>query len=1114
MLSPVYSIAATGPIAIPSLTDTQWQPLEVGQLWGLKHGTSWLMTPLPVVPAINRGRSAVGARFIAPAGWGVGADLSRPPPIYRPSEHSLQGLPLVLQLHWDTPENDALLLRLEATVFLDGRAIGAFDWRHPVLLLPVILSAAKDLPSHTLMLQVYTAVPLPFGGLTLRPRRTVNWQLYHLMQTLLEASLALNDGDPARHALLARLNTAYNMLDLREGWQGERFADSARAAYDYLLKEYPAINRGRSAVGASAKLAERVSIPRPPPIYRPSGIAAPNRPRITVSGHAHLDVAWMWPYWRTRQKIAHTVSNVLGLMERYPDYHYSQSQPQLLQWLKEDVPELYARVKQRVAEGRFEPVGAMWVEADCNLTSGESLIRQIMHGTRFWQQEFGVKPRHIWLPDVFGYSAALPQIMRGCNIPVFMTTKISWNQFNRMPCDTFRWRGIDGSEVLTHFITAPELDTKTTFYSYNGPLRPSDMTGTWMNYRQQDINDHLLYLCGWGDGGGGPTEEQMERMQIMADLPDFPQVRAGRAEDYFTELYQLVWENPRLPTWVGELYLEYHRGTYTSQARVKQANRRAELFYREVELLNAWASLYGMSSRQEQLNQGWRLILLNQFHDVLPGSSIHEVYDDAERIYAEARAIGKRIYDEALAVVLQHFPAGEQDLLLLNTLAWERSDPVIVGAELASALELPHAQQTTDWAGNTVFLLDGVRVPPCGVQVVNADIVSGGNTPVGADSSCPPPQRSEAERVSILRPSANPMACPDYDEKTIVLHNEYYDLQIDAHGEISRLYDMRAERDVLAPGQTGNQLIAYEDRPLDFDAWDIDLFYEEKPYPVRAVTSMRIIEEGPVRATVEIIRPYMSSRITQRISLWRNSPRIDIATEIDWHEHQTLLKAAFPLAINSTRATYEIQFGNVERPTHRNTSWDMARFEVCAHRWIDLSEGGYGISLLNDSKYGHDVHDNVVRLTLLKSGVFPDAHADEGLHRFTYSLLPHVGDWREAQSIRRAYELNVPVVCVAGQKGIEGVQSHASFIQTECTHIIVETVKPAEDGDGLIVRLYEAHNQRGHATLTFATSLLSAQECNLLEEPINEVSYQGNTLSFQVRPFEIKTFRIRLAPQR
>jgi alpha-mannosidase len=882
------------------------------------------------------------------------------------------------------------------------------------------------------------------------------------MRTLLDVSLALNEGDLARDAMLARLNTAYNMLDLREGWLSERFDNSAQAAYDYL----------------KTHLAD--------------GLSGGNRPQITASGHGHLDIGWMWPYWRTRQKIAHTVSNVMGLMEHYPYFYYSQSQPQVLQWLKEDVPELYARVKERAIEGRFEPVGAMWVEADCNLSSGESLIRQIMQGTRFWQQEFGITPHHIWLPDVFGYSAALPQIMRSCNIPVFMTTKISWNQFNRIPYDTFRWRGIDGSEVLTHFITAPDIYTTTTFYTYNGALLPEGMTGTWMNYRQRDINDHLLYLYGWGDGGGGPTEDQVVRLRLMNDLPDFPQVCGGRAEEYFTNLYQRVWENPRLPTWAGELYLEYHRGTYTSQAHIKQANRRIELFYRDVELLNAWASLYGMSSRQEHLNQGWRLILLNQFHDVLPGSSIREVYDDAMKIYAEARAIGKQIFDEALAVVLQQTPAGEQDLLLLNTLPWERLDPVQLPAQLAASFL--QAQQTTDWEGNTLSLLDGIHIPPCGVQSVPAT----GNATIDV-----------AKVLSACRTN-------DSNGETIVLQNEYYVLCINAQGEISRLYDRRAGREVFAPGQTGNQLIAYEDRPLNFDAWDIDLFYEEKPYAVKEVTSLRIIEEGPVRASVEIVRPYISSHITQRISLWRSSPRIDIATQIDWHERQTLLKAAFPLAINSTRATYEIQFGNVERPTHRNTSWDVARFETYAHRWIDLSEGGYGISLLNDSKYGHDVHDNIVRLTLLKSSIYPDAHADEGLHRFTYSLLPHPGDWREAQTVRHGYELNVPVTCVKGQRKLQSIPptpakgiSGASFLQVDCAHVIVETVKPAEDGDGLILRLYEAHNQRGRGTISFVSPILSAQECNPLEQHIDDASYEGNVLSFQVNPFEIKTYRLR-----
>lgn len=1025
-VSPVYVV--TGPMTAPSASmQTGAQQVEVGQIWGMTHGTSWLMTTLQIA-------------------------------------QELLGQPIVLRLLWNTAGNDPLFLQVEATVFLDGRAIGAFDWRHPALLLP---EGACDGQPHLLTMQVYTHNPLPFGGVTLSVRYSRLWQLYHVMQTALDALLTQSEHAIARHALLERLNTAYTLLDLREGWRSERLRASADTALEYLH------------------------------MHLTEGLQTGTRPEIVVSGHAHLDVGWLWPYWRTRQKIAHTVSNVLTLMERYPYYHYSQSQPQVLQWLKEDMPEMYARVKERVAEGRFEPVGAMWVEVDCNVPSGESLIRQILHGIHFTQQEFGITPRHIWLPDVFGYSAALPQIMRGCDIPVFMTTKISWNQFNRMPYDTFRWRGIDGSEVLTHFVTAPDLHEKTTYYSYNGPLRPKDMTGTWANYRQQAMNDHLLYLCGWGDGGGGPTEEQLERMRTLADFPELPLVRTGRVDEYFASLYERLWEHPRLPDWVGELYLEYHRGTYTSQARVKQANRRAELLYREVELLNAWASIYGMPFRQEQLNEGWKRILLNQFHDVLPGSSIREVYEDAERLYTETRAIAEQIRAEALSVLSKRLGWEEQGMVFLNTLPWERTDPIQTPGTLASSSTA--IQQTVDWDGNTISLVDGVRIPPCGVSIMS--------------SVAEAQQDTTAHACHVTRTR----------DGGISLHNDYYELRLDASGEISHLYDKRAERSVLAPGQTGNQLIAYEDRPLNFDAWDIDIYYEEKPYSLRENAHVHVIEEGPIRATAEVTSAYMSSRVTQRISLWRSSPRIDIATEIDWHEHQTLLKAAFPLAINSTRATYEIQFGNVERPTHRNTSWDTARFEVCAQRWVDLSEGRYGVSLLNDSKYGHDIHDNVMRLTLLKSGVHPDAQADQGLHRFTYSLLPHQGDWRDAQTMQHAYELNVPVQHVGARftspaPGISSAHSSEpvqlaaySFVYTDSSHVVIETVKPAEDGNGLVVRLYEAYNQRGPGSITFETAIVSAQECNLLETAIGEATYQENTLYFQVRPFEIKTFRVRLA---
>ncbi len=786
----------------------------------------------------------------------------------------------------------------------------------------------------------------------------------------------------------------------------------------------------------------------------------------------------------------HTVSNVLALMERYPDYHYSQSQPQLLQWLKEDNPELYARVQERVAEGRFEPVGAMWLEADCNLPSGESLVRQIMHGTRFMREEFGITPRLIWLPDAFGYSAALPQIMRKCNIPCFMTTKISWNQYNRLPMDTFRWRGIDGSEVLTHFITAPSEGPASTSYTYNGPLQPADMPGTWRKYQQQALNDQLLYLAGWGDGGGGPDEDQLERAQIMADLPAFPKVRMGRVDAYFDDLYRRLWDNPHLPTWVGELYLEYHRGTYTSQARTKQTNRRLELLYRDVELLNAWTSLYGMPSRQEELNAGWKLILLNQFHDVLPGSSIHEVYTDVAHLSAEIRALAEPLRAEMLSLLRDRLgsdESGQAALMFINTLSWERSEPLQLPGDHTEIL--PGAQLAHDWDGQPLTLLDGQRLPSCGA-LLTARVHNGPDMP---------PATAASTRQS----------------GTVILRNAFYELELNEHGEISRLYDHEAAREVIEPGQSANQLIAYEDRPLNFNAWDIDLYYEEKPYLLREEQDMqiRVLEQGPVRATVEVERHFLSSRITQRISLWRDSRRIDFATEIDWHEHQILLKAAFPVSINATRATYEIQFGSIERPTHRNTSWDRARFEVCAHKWADLSEGGYGVSLLNDSKYGHDIHDNVIRLTLLKSAVSPDPEADQGLHRFTYSLLPHMGDWRDAQTVRRAYELNVPALVTPGFLPEEqnGAALSSSFVSTDCPHIVIDTIKPAEDGNGLIVRLYETHNQRGSVTLTFAAPVLAAQECNLLEEPLDTAHYKGQNLFCEVKPFEIKTFRLRLA---
>jgi alpha-mannosidase len=796
------------------------------------------------------------------------------------------------------------------------------------------------------------------------------------------------------------------------------------------------------------------------------------------------------------------------------------SQPQVYSYLKQDAPDLYARMKERIVEGRFEPIGMMWLEPDCNVTSGESLVRQLMHGARFFAEEFGDINHLVWLPDVFGYSAAMPQILRLCGISCFMTTKISWNQFNRMPNDTFRWRGIDGSEVLTHFVTASAQPLKhwsdAQFYTYNGLMSGDEVFGTWNHYRQKNVNDEVLYIYGYGDGGGGPTEQMLEAAPVLDGLPGFPRVKLGRVEQFFERLYERVWNNPELPTWVGELYLEYHRGTYTSQARTKQANRAAELLYREAEWLNAWAVTLGAENRQAQLDAGWRTILLNQFHDILPGSSIAQVYSDSNADYAEVQRIGRNVREDALAYLvgiedggwrMEHGDAPSSILhppssvVVFNSLPWERQDvvrialpadataPKLVSPDGAAQL----SQVVVEQSGEKVLLVE-TTVPSYGYSALFA-------------------AQASSEKLTTHNAQLT-----TYNSK---LENDELRLELDDNGEVASLYDKRAGREVIARGATGNQLVAYEDRPLEWDAWDIDIFYEEKPYPVREIVDWRVVEEGPLRAAIEITRRLGQSTIRQRICLWRASRRVDFVTDVDWQERQTLLRTLFPLEVNATRASCEIQFGAVERPTHRNTSWDWARFEVCAQRWVDLSEGDYGVALLNDSKYGHSLRDNTLGLSLLKGAIFPDKDADRGRHRFTYSLLPHQGDWRAAQVVRRAYELNVPLLVVPTKDERRTTKEESddssfvlrpsSFLSTSNDHIVVETVKVADDGNGLIIRLYEAHNQRGPASLRFGRPVASAVETDLLEREIGPATVEGNAVRFEVRPFEIKTLRVQLA---
>jgi alpha-mannosidase len=950
---------------------------------------------------------------------------------------ALAGQPLALHLNWRRDANQWSPDLIETQVYLGDVLLAGLDGEHRLALLP------PDATGRELFLQAHLSETQAFGGLELVQIDRPTEQLAHTLRVALELLREIPSETLAATRVLERLNRAYTMLDLREGVTSERFYASVPLALAYLEAE----------------------------LY--VGLDGGARPRIVVTGHAHIDVAWLWPLWRTRQKTAHTFSTMLHLMDQYPEFHFTASTPQLYAFIKEDNPELYARIKARIAEGRWEATGGMWVESDCNVPSGESLVRQFLLGTRFFAEEFGIRDRTLWLPDVFGYSAALPQILSQCGITTFMTTKISWSQFNRMPYDTFRWRGIDGSEVLTHFVTTPERGSR--YYTYNGKLTPYELTRSWSEYRQQNINDELLHLVGYGDGGGGTTAAQIEAARRLANAPGMPQVQFGSATAYFERLHARVDADPRLPTWVGELYLEYHRGTYTSQAWIKQANRRAEQRFHEVEFLDALASsMTPHQTQRERLNVGWRLILLNQFHDILPGSSIDLVYNDARAQYAEIARIAEEVEISALASLGR---GDERTLGVLNTLGWARTDPMLVAPEFAAdlgSLDLPQ-QPIEDFDGTQALLLGGLTAPAYSLQPLSA--------------------RSDVSVAVALQSS------------TTQLENQFYRINLARNGEIASLFDKGVGRELALVGQTLNQLIAFEDRPLNYDAWDIDIFFEEKAYPVDDLQRIAVIEDGPLRAGVEIERRFLSSRIRQRLLIYRDSPRIDFATEIDWHEHQILLKAAFPLDLDGARASYEIQFGAVERPTHRNTSWDVARFETCAQRWADLSEANYGVTLLNDSKYGYDIHDKVMRLTLIKSGVWPDPQADQGLHRFSYALLPHAGDWRSSEVTRRAAELNAPLRLLP----VTSDAPHGSFVSCDAANIVIDTVKTAEDGDGLIVRLYEAHGARVSTTLQFARPLRRVIRCSMLEEAQDDVPVSDpQRLTLILRPFQIVSLRIHM----
>lgn len=801
-------------------------------------------------------------------------------------------------------------------------------------------------------------------------------------------------------------------------------------------------------------------------------------------GHTHIDVAWLWRLRQTREKACRSFSTVLKLMEEYPEYKFMSSQAQLYDYVKQDYPEVFEEIKKRVKEGRWEAEGSMWVEADTNVASGEALVRQFMVGKRFFRDEFGVDNKIMWLPDVFGYSAAIPQLIKKCGMKYFMTTKISWNEYNKFPYDTFKWRGIDGTEVLSHFppschVTADERSNWQT--TYNSKLRPLYVLGGYKRYSQKDLSKDYLMSYGFGDGGGGPTVEMLEYGRRMSKgIQGCPVVKQSSSLDFFEELDKKVSGNKHLPTWCGELYLEFHRGTLTSQARNKKYNRKSECLYHDVETLSAIANKeIGFSYPKEKLLENWKLILLNQFHDILPGSSIKEVYEDSKEDYEKVLGAGCEMAGDAQSALITEMSLKEDSIVIFNTTGFNRHD--------AAMCEIPCEGEFAlfDKNGNEV----AYQKTYDGKIVFIADVPAKGYASYTVKKCAP----AENKAVSATARNAE---------------TPYFSVEFNNEGNISRLIHKKTGRSVSPEGELVGNVIAYQDRPHNHEAWDVKCYFDEVSWKLD-FKKAEIIELGAVRAVYKVDRSFRNSTFTEYYCIYNDLERIDVDYESDWKEDHVVLKANYPVDVNATKATFDIQFGNIERSTTTNTTWEFAQFEESMHKWTDLSDNSFGLSILNDCKYGCDVKDGKIRTTLFRCATRPNSVQDREHHSFTFSIYPHAGRVSDSGVVNEAYNVNFPLYAVPVKAHEGNLPSEYSLVNCDKNNIVIETVKIAEDSDSVIVRAYETWNAKTPAALTFASNIKEATECNLLEEEDETVAYEGNTLTATFKPFEIKTFKIK-----
>lgn len=874
--------------------------------------------------------------------------------------------------------------------------------------------------------------------------------LYYDLYAPIFAAKCYEYDDDARVKILKPLNEAVDFLEI-DNPDYEVYAESARKCRDYLAKHL----YGDFTMDVVA----------------------------SCIGHTHIDVAWLWRLKQTREKAGRSYATVLNLMEEYPEYKFMSSQAQLYEYVKEDYPDVFEGIKQAVKDGKWEIEGSMWVEPDTNVPSGESLVRQFLVGKRFFKENFGIDTKIMWEPDTFGYTPALPQIIRKSDVDYLMTTKISWNEFNRLPYDTFKWRGIDGTEVLTHFAPATPYGDKDRWQTdYNSDTNPITVIGGWRRYTQKDLNRNFLLTFGFGDGGGGPTREMLEyAKRLNKGLPGTPKTVIEPALDFFKRLDKETKNAKHLPTWVGELYLELHRGTLTSQAANKRNNRKVEIALHNLEALGTLANLEsGEEYNREELTKMWKTVLTHQFHDILPGSSIRAVYDDSDKTYKELFEDIENKTQKKINAIKSKISADENSLIVFNTLGRKRDNVVFADMPKFASFKIVDAngkemkyQKTFD--GKLCFVAKDV--PAYGFKVFG--IVEGESTDFG----------------TIYATNK-------------VLRNKFFKVRFNKSMQITSLYHKAADRETVLPGSSLCKLVAYDDRPHNHDAWDIKSFIEEKSWNIDNVVSSEIVENGAVRCVYKIVRAFRSTEFTQFYIFYKDSDKIDVVFDFDWKETRTLLRFENDVDILSQTATYDCQFGNIKRTTHNNTLWDFAQFECMGHRWIDLSDNSFGFSLINDSKYGHSIKNHTVRTSICRSAMMPCVNQDKEHQHVEFSLYAHKNAVENSDVVDKANALNVPFICVNGEKNDGEFADTYSFVNVDNSNVIIDTVKMAEDTDEVVIRLFETFNSKEKCTLTVNKDVKKAVLTNLLEREERELEIKDNKIELSFGPYEIKTIKL------